>query len=168
MAENSKRKAFLILALAFSLIIAFFALVVAVVNDDELRERLGVTFYIVGFSILGCVLLVLAGYVWDSSLMNRLRTLRSSVPIFAGDAADSRARSRRNHRPGPQHRAHGPSAAKDRGHGRLDLRRPQTRRGHDVPFLTPDGLRKRRPNTAVSDAIGAGRVYFIVGHPRLS
>ena len=37
MAENSKRKAFLILALAFSLIIAFFAVVVAVVNDDELR-----------------------------------------------------------------------------------------------------------------------------------
>lgn len=89
MAENSKRKAFLILALAFSLIIAFFAVVVAVVNDDELRERLGVTFYIVGFSIVGCVLLVLAGYVWDSSLMNRLRTLRSSVPIVAGDAADA-------------------------------------------------------------------------------
>lgn len=89
MAENSKRKAFLILALAFSLIIAFFALVVAVVNEDELRERLGVTFYIVGFSILGCVLLVLAGYVWDSSLMTRLRTLRSSVPIVAGDAADA-------------------------------------------------------------------------------
>lgn len=89
MAENSKRKTFLILTLAFSLIIAFFAVVVAVANDDELRDHLGIQFYIVGFSIIGCVLLVLAGYVWDSSLMTRLRTLRSTVPVGVGDATDA-------------------------------------------------------------------------------
>jgi len=87
MAENSKRKTFFILALAFSLVVAGIAVIVAVINDEVLRDRLGSVYYIIGFAIVGCVLLVLAGYVWDRTLMDRLKTLRTSVP--AGPTDDS-------------------------------------------------------------------------------
>lgn len=77
MAENSTRKTFFILALAFSLVMALIALIA----DEELREKLGTTYYILGLAIIGSVLLVLAGYVWDRTLMDRLKTLRSTVPM---------------------------------------------------------------------------------------
>jgi len=77
MAENTKRKTFFILALAFSLVVALLAVVV----DDELREKLGAKYYILGLAIIGSVLLVLAGYVWDRTMIQRLKTLRTTVPI---------------------------------------------------------------------------------------
>jgi PAS domain S-box-containing protein len=84
MAENTSRKTFFILALALSLVVAFAAVLVKVISDEELRERLDTTFYVLGFAIIGCVLLVLAGYVWDRTMMQRLKSLRTSVPV-AGD-----------------------------------------------------------------------------------
>ncbi|MGH7945052.1 MAG: ATP-binding protein [Opitutaceae bacterium] len=77
MPENSNRKTFFILALAFSLVVALIALIA----DEEMREKLGTTYYIIGLAIIGSVLLVLAGYVWDRTLMDRLKTLRSTVPM---------------------------------------------------------------------------------------
>jgi PAS domain S-box-containing protein len=84
MSENLKRKSFFILALAFSLVLAL----IAVVSDDELREKLGSTYYVLGLAIIGCVLLVLAGYVWDRTLMQRVKTLRTALPV-AGDENDT-------------------------------------------------------------------------------
>jgi PAS domain S-box-containing protein len=81
MPENQKRKTFFILALAFSLMVSLVALVVKVLQDEDLRERLGTEYYIITLAIIGCVLLVLAGYVWDRGLMLRLKTLRTSVPM---------------------------------------------------------------------------------------
>ena len=81
MAENSKRKTFFILALALSLVAALVAIVVKVVTDERLQELLGTTYYVLTLAIIGCVLLVLAGYVWDRTLMQRLKALRTSVPI---------------------------------------------------------------------------------------
>ena len=80
MAENTKRKAFFILTLALSLMIALGAVIVKVLQDEELQERLGDTYYILTLAIIGCVLLVMSGYVWDRTLMQRLKTLRSTVP----------------------------------------------------------------------------------------
>jgi PAS domain S-box-containing protein len=77
MAENSNRKTFLILALAFSLVVAL----IAVIADEDMREKLGATYYVLGLAIIGCVLLVLAGYVWDRTTIQRLKTLRTAVPI---------------------------------------------------------------------------------------
>ena len=45
MAENTQRKAFFILALAMSLAFALVAVVVKVSADEELRDRLGNTYY---------------------------------------------------------------------------------------------------------------------------
>jgi PAS domain S-box-containing protein len=77
MVESPSRKTALILALAFSLVVAL----VAIVTDDDLRERLGPRYYVLGLSIIGCVLLVLAGYVWDRTLQQRLKSLRATVPV---------------------------------------------------------------------------------------
>jgi len=60
MAENTQRKAFFILALAMSLAFALVAVVVKVSSDEELRDRLGNTYYVMTLAIIGCVLLVLA------------------------------------------------------------------------------------------------------------
>lgn len=85
MLDNSKRKTFFILALAFSLAVALIAVVVKVSTDDELRDRLGNTYYVMTLAIIGCVLLVLAGYVWDNTMMQRLKTLRTSVKVDETD-----------------------------------------------------------------------------------
>jgi PAS domain S-box-containing protein len=87
MAENSKRKTFFILALSFSLIVALVAVVVRVVQDDDLRAKLEEThlYYILTLAIIACVLLVLSGYVWDRTMVQRLRTLRSTVKVDADE-----------------------------------------------------------------------------------
>src|SRR3954467_12446902 len=85
MAENSKRKTFFILALAFSLAVSLIAVVVKVMTDEALQEHLGPTFYVLTLAIIGSVLLVLAGSVFDQTMMQRLKTLRSSVK---GDSID--------------------------------------------------------------------------------
>lgn len=89
MAENQTRKTFFILALASSLVAALIAVVVKVVTDDELRERLGDTYYVMTLAIIGCVLLVLAGYVWDRTTMQRLKTLRIAVPESAQESGSA-------------------------------------------------------------------------------
>lgn len=70
-----KRKTALILALTCSLVVAL----AAVIADDNVRDKLGSTYYVLALSIIGCVLLVLAGYVWDRALIERLKTLRDSA-----------------------------------------------------------------------------------------
>lgn len=75
MFESAYRKTILILALAAALVVALIVLA----TQDDLRQRLGSDYYIVGLSIIGCVLLVLAGYVWDRSMVERLRALRDTA-----------------------------------------------------------------------------------------
>jgi PAS domain S-box-containing protein len=83
MAEHPHRKTFFLLSLSLSLVTALGAIVIKVIYDDDLRERLAETYYVISLAIIGCVLLVLAGYVWDRSINQRLRALRDSVPIDA-------------------------------------------------------------------------------------
>src|SRR5471032_2141885 len=84
MSDSSKRKTFFILALALSLVVA----AVAVIADEELREKLGATYYVFGFVIIGCVALVLSGYIGDRSILQRLKLLRTSVPVENADDDD--------------------------------------------------------------------------------
>ncbi len=79
MVEN--RKSFLILGLASSLVVAL----IAIVADADLRDRLGSVYYIITLAIIGCVLLILAGYAWDRTLMQRVKSLRTSVPATVGE-----------------------------------------------------------------------------------
>lgn len=75
------RKTFLILSLALSLVAALIAIAV----QDDLRERLGETYWIVGLAIIGCVLLVLSGYVFDQTLLKRIKTLRDTARAHVED-----------------------------------------------------------------------------------
>jgi PAS domain S-box-containing protein len=70
-----KRKTAFILFLAFALVVAW----ALIISDDQVREHLGPTFYIIGFAITGCMLLILAGYVWDQTLVKTLRSLHDTT-----------------------------------------------------------------------------------------
>lgn len=70
-AKASERKTFLLFALAFALAAA---LAVIILQETD-RAQLGGSFYIVGLAIVGCILLVLAGYVWDRALLQRLHEI---------------------------------------------------------------------------------------------
>ena len=91
MFNPSQRKTVLILSLALSLAISL----VAITAQEDLREQLGPIYYILGFSITGCVLLVLAGYVWDRSLLARIKSLRQTgaepadLPVEDRDDVDT-------------------------------------------------------------------------------
>jgi PAS domain S-box-containing protein len=77
MAEQTKRKTFFILTLAFSLVVALFA----VIGDEDLRDKLGTKYYVLSLAIIGSVLLVLAGYVWDRTMIQRLKSLRTTAHV---------------------------------------------------------------------------------------
>lgn len=83
MAATSTRKTFFILALAFSLVVAL----ITVIIDEDLREKLGTSYYVLALAIIGSVLLLLAGYVWDRTLMQRLRALHHTVAAGDTDTA---------------------------------------------------------------------------------
>ena len=76
------RKTIFILSLALSLVAALIAIAV----QEDLRQRLGETYWVLGLAIVGCVLLVLSGYVWDLSVITRIKGLRQSAgPLGADD-----------------------------------------------------------------------------------
>ncbi len=64
-----------LLFLGFALVVAW----VTIMADGELRERLGSNLYIIGFSITGCFLLMLTGYLWDQTLVKALRSLHDTT-----------------------------------------------------------------------------------------
>ena len=74
------RKTVLILALSLSLVAAL----IAMAMQEDLRERLGNSYWVLGLAIIGCVLLVLSGYVWDRTVMQRVRSLRETAAAAPG------------------------------------------------------------------------------------
>ena len=80
---NMRRKTVLILALTVSLI----AGLAVIVLQDDVRERLGDNYYVISLTIIGCVLLVLSGYIWDRGVRHRLKELGSRVESIKSDTA---------------------------------------------------------------------------------
>jgi len=78
---SSSRKTSMIYALALSLM----AGLAAIILQDDLRERMGTAYYVVSLSIIGCVLLVLSGYLWDRAMITRLRALGSQARSIQTD-----------------------------------------------------------------------------------
>ncbi|MEJ6603954.1 MAG: hypothetical protein QNL51_15440 [Opitutaceae bacterium] len=83
MSEFFQRKTAMILVLALSLAVSLIVLA----TDTELRDRLGMTYWILGLAIIGSILLVLAGYVWDRTMMDRLREVNRNAKQQADLAA---------------------------------------------------------------------------------
>jgi len=71
MSNPMRRKTILI----FSLIFALLASLAALITQESMQERLGQAYYILCLSLIGCILVVAAGYVFDRTLMQNLREL---------------------------------------------------------------------------------------------
>ncbi len=69
------RKIIFILALSGSLVVAL----IAIITDEELRDRMGYSYWLVSLAIIACILLVLAGYVADHTLVQRMKVLRETA-----------------------------------------------------------------------------------------
>lgn len=78
------RKTILILSLTLALVAALIGLAA----QDDLRERLGSAYWVIGLAIIGCVLLVLSGYVWDRTIIERVKTLRNSTTTVGAEETD--------------------------------------------------------------------------------
>src|SRR6202050_2752779 len=91
--QSIRRKTMFLLFLGFALVVAW----VTIMADEQLRERLGSNLYIIGFSITGCFLLMLTGYLWDQTLVKALRSLHDTTSsihtlepmITTGEETDS-------------------------------------------------------------------------------
>ncbi len=79
---TNHRKTALLLTLVASLV----AGLAAIVLQDDVRERLGDSYYVVSLSIIGCILLVLSGYLWDRSVWSRLKALGTQVEAIKSDS----------------------------------------------------------------------------------
>ncbi|HEY5226942.1 MAG TPA: ATP-binding protein [Opitutaceae bacterium] len=77
-----KRKTTFVLILAFALILAWGA----IITDEQVRSHLGGTLYIIGFAITGCMLLVLAMYAWDQTLVKTLKSINDTTDSVRGES----------------------------------------------------------------------------------
>ena len=85
-----RRKTIMILGLATALTVAL----ISIATDSDLRERLGDTYWIVGLALIGSILLVLAGYVFDRTLVAKIKeinqtTTRANYENSSANASDS-------------------------------------------------------------------------------
>jgi PAS domain S-box-containing protein len=72
MSSAQLRKTVLVFTLLFSLLAALGAIIIpSVISDRDIPDQ----YYILCLSVIGCVLLVMGGYVWDRSMMQRLREM---------------------------------------------------------------------------------------------
>ncbi len=85
MSSSLHRKTVLIFALALTLALALGAFVLRVTSDEVLLDRLGISYYVLGLSIIACVLMLLAGYVWDRTMVKNVQTLQNTVTEVAKD-----------------------------------------------------------------------------------
>jgi len=65
--------------LIFSLAIALLLALAAIITQESLQERLGQSYYVLCLALIGCILLVLAGYAWDRQLVQQLRELGTTT-----------------------------------------------------------------------------------------
>lgn len=75
MPNPMRRKTILI----FSLVFALLASLAALITQESIQERLGESYYILCLSLIGCILIVVGGYVWDRTLLVKLRELGSTA-----------------------------------------------------------------------------------------
>ena len=71
MSSSQKRKTILLFTLVFSLLAAAIGIMVQASDQDKISPQ----YYVLCLSLIGCILLILVGYVWDRSLMQRIREI---------------------------------------------------------------------------------------------
>ncbi len=84
MSLTSKRKNTLSIALAASLLGAFAYLA----SQPGIREKLGENYFIICMALIGAFLVIMASYVWDRALQDRLRELNTSAKARSQPSPD--------------------------------------------------------------------------------
>jgi len=82
-----RRKTVLIFSLAIALLLALGA----IITQESLQDRLGQSYYVLCLALIGCILLVLAGYVWDRNLVQQLRELGTTTRAKAQSQIEAEA-----------------------------------------------------------------------------
>jgi len=83
MSSAQRRKSVLIFALAFALLASLAAIIIpTVIEGKEVSSQ----YFVLCLSVIGCVLLVTGGYVWDRSMMQRLRDVSHKAEANAAEA----------------------------------------------------------------------------------
>jgi len=77
--------------LIFSLEIALLLALGAIITQESLQDRLGQSYYVLCLALIGCILLVLAGYVWDRKLVQQLRELGTTTRAKAQSQIEAEA-----------------------------------------------------------------------------
>jgi PAS domain S-box-containing protein len=75
MPTSMRRKTVLIFALAFALLVSLGA----IITQESMQEKLGQSYYVICLSIIGCILILLAGYTWDRTLVRQIRDIGSTA-----------------------------------------------------------------------------------------
>ncbi|HEY8931702.1 MAG TPA: ATP-binding protein [Rariglobus sp.] len=82
MSSAQRRKSVLIFALSFALLASLGAIIVPTVTSET---EISPQYYILCLSVIGCVLLILGGYVWDRSMMERVRDMNRRTVAEASE-----------------------------------------------------------------------------------
>jgi PAS domain S-box-containing protein len=75
MPNPMRRKTILIFCLVFALL----ASLAAIITQESLRAQLGQSYYLICLSLIGCILVIVAGYVWDRSLVEKIREIGTTA-----------------------------------------------------------------------------------------
>ncbi|MFT3781369.1 MAG: ATP-binding protein [Nibricoccus sp.] len=68
-----RRKTILVFSMAFVLLVAFGV----IISQDSVQNKLGEIYYVLCLALIGCLLLIMATYVWDRRMLQQLRDLGS-------------------------------------------------------------------------------------------
>jgi PAS domain S-box-containing protein len=75
MPTSTRRKTVLIFALAFALLVSLGVIIL----QESMQEKLGQAYYVICLSIIGCILILLAGYTWDRALVRQIRQIETTA-----------------------------------------------------------------------------------------
>jgi PAS domain S-box len=92
MQVSIRRQTIMIFGLAVSLTVAL----IVIATDEQLRDRLGTTYWVIGLALIGAILLVLAGYVFDRTLIAKIKEINQQAAVarqVSPDAKDADATS---------------------------------------------------------------------------
>ena len=86
MQVSIRRQTIMILGLAASLTTAL----IVIATDENLRDRLGTTYWVIGLALIGSILLVLAGYVFDRTLIAKIKEINQHAAAARSATSDNK------------------------------------------------------------------------------
>ncbi len=89
MPNPMRRKTILIFSLVFALLVAL----AAIISQESMQEQLGDSYYVICLSLIGCILVVVAGYTWDRTVHQKLKEISTTAARTTVAVEDSASRA---------------------------------------------------------------------------